>query len=323
MALGRIISLVSKTSCESSIEKVTNLKGPEVGLPIAAVYEVAFGEIRPLARSAWRTPTFAASNRLWNSRRSLGVRRGFQDPAKPFRLKIRKPCHPPLTLHSSGPELSLGRMMSKFPLVAAPLMVVGTLLAQPAPAVPGTTIPGDGTYRVGVDIQPGVYTSQGGSTCYWARLAGLSGSSDDVIANNLQSGPQVVQIAPTDAAFTTSRCGTWSLASGGGGGAWSAPAPGAATPSSTGIALPPGAQPCPSSGGSSSFGHSAIGSSKTSCLFAEKVRVAYGASGSPSSTPREITAGSPVTGDSYTVTCAENGSLVTCTGGDYAIVYLY
>ena len=211
--------------------------------------------------------------------------------------------------------------MIRFPVFAASALVIGVVMAAPINAAPATSITGDGTYRVGVDIQPGVYRTQGGSGCYWERLAGFSGSLSDVIANNFGAGPQVVQIAATDAAFKTAGCSTWSLASAAGG-APAAPAPAMPAPSSSGT-LPPGAQPCPSTGGSGSFTHSAVGSSKTSCPFAEQVRVAYGASGPPSSTPRQITAGSPVTGDSYTVTCAANGSLVTCTGGDYAIVYLY
>jgi hypothetical protein len=208
--------------------------------------------------------------------------------------------------------------MLKSALFAAGLLAAGTALAAPTHSAPGTTISRDGTYIVGADIQPGVYRSQGGSGCYWERLAGFSGTLDDVIANNFGSGPQVVQIAATDAAFKTSSCGVWTLASASGG-----PAPPPAQPPSSATGLPPGAQPCPTTAGASSFAHSAIGSSKTSCPFAEQVRIAYGASGSPSATPRAITAGSPVTGDSYTVTCAANGPLVTCTGGDYAIVYLY
>ena len=76
-------------------------------------------------------------------------------------------------------------------------------------------------------------------------------------------------------------------------------------------------------GPSGNYAHSAIGTSVTSCPFAEQVRLAYGASGPPAATPRPITAVSPVTGNSYTLTCAANGFLVTCTGGDDAIVYVY
>lgn len=70
------------------------------------------------------------------------------------------------------------------------------------------TIPGSGVYRVGEDIQPGTYRSEADS-CYWARLAGFSGSLGDIIANDNVSGTAYVTIAPSDAAFETSRCGDW------------------------------------------------------------------------------------------------------------------
>jgi hypothetical protein len=213
--------------------------------------------------------------------------------------------------------------VGKLPLVAAAALAAGIATAAPTQAVPGTTMPGDGTYVVGVDIQPGVYRSQNGRHQLPNRQISKKpfrdSPLDDIIANNFGSGPQVVQIASTDVAFSTSDCSTWMLASA----PAVAPAPPVAPPPSSPTGLPPGAQPCPSTGGSSSFAYSAVGSPKTSCPFAEQVRIAYGASGPPSATPRQITAGSPVTGDSYTVTCAANSALVTCTGGEYAIVYLY
>lgn len=78
-----------------------------------------------------------------------------------------------------------------------------------APAVP-TATPGDGTWRVGVDIQPGTYRSSGGDPCYWARLYGFAGNSQSEI--HLGSGPTVVTIAPTDVGFESRKCGTWTLA---------------------------------------------------------------------------------------------------------------
>lgn len=45
-----------------------------------------------------------------------------------------------------------------------------------APAVP-TAHPGDGVWRVGVDIQPGTYRSSGGDACSWARLFGFQGTA--------------------------------------------------------------------------------------------------------------------------------------------------
>ncbi len=89
--------------------------------------------------------------------------------------------------------------------------------AEPAPAAPttpepppspGTQIPSAGTYEVGTDIQPGVWRNPKG--CYWARLSGISGEGNDVIANGgIEGGPAIVEIAPSDAAFQT-QCGGWS-----------------------------------------------------------------------------------------------------------------
>src|SRR6478735_6683241 len=102
--------------------------------------------------------------------------------------------------------------------------------AMPSSAASGqqvTGIPGDGTFRVGVDIQAGTYRSAGSDSCYWARLFGLSGSLNDIIANSGSPGPQIVQIAPSDAAFKTQGCPDWDLV----------------TPSATGARPVPGAIP--------------------------------------------------------------------------------
>lgn len=75
------------------------------------------------------------------------------------------------------------------------------------------TIPGDGVYLVGTDIQPGDYrgNTDGSGLCYWARLSGTSGDLDDVRANDLPQGPTVVTISSSDVAFETSDCGEWHL----------------------------------------------------------------------------------------------------------------
>jgi hypothetical protein len=69
--------------------------------------------------------------------------------------------------------------------------------------VAANTIAGDGTFRVGVDIQPGQYFSEGGSNCYWARL---SITGEDIIDNELGSGPSVLTVQATDGLIKTSRC---------------------------------------------------------------------------------------------------------------------
>lgn len=89
------------------------------------------------------------------------------------------------------------------------------------------------------------------------------------------------------------------------------------------VSLPSGAQPCdqlyPET---SAYTTSAKGTLITSCPFAEEVRVAYAGSGPPGES-RPVVAISPVTQQAYTMDCTASGPLVTCTGGDNAVVYVY
>lgn len=82
--------------------------------------------------------------------------------------------------------------------------------AEAAPPGPKTIIDADGTYAVGTDIVPGVYSSAGpipdGTACYWKRAAG-----DELIDNALTKKPAVVQILANDSTFTTNDCQTWAL----------------------------------------------------------------------------------------------------------------
>lgn len=97
----------------------------------------------------------------------------------------------------------------------------GPASAQPAPTPPSpspappaagalkTSIDADGTYKVGVDIAPGTYTSGGpnGGACYWKRANG-----DQLVDNAMTKKPQTVRIEPTDTTFTTASCMPWQLA---------------------------------------------------------------------------------------------------------------
>lgn len=71
------------------------------------------------------------------------------------------------------------------------------------------TIPGDGVFVVGEDIEAGTYVSEGGTNCYWARLDSTSGG--DLLANGLPGGPVTVTISGSDAAFKTKGCAEWRL----------------------------------------------------------------------------------------------------------------
>ncbi len=68
---------------------------------------------------------------------------------------------------------------------------------------------GPGVHLVGTDIQPGQYRNAGTADCYWARLSSTSGDFGSILANDNVDGQAIVTIAASDAAFTSSRCGTW------------------------------------------------------------------------------------------------------------------
>jgi hypothetical protein len=70
---------------------------------------------------------------------------------------------------------------------------------------------GDGLQIVGEDVQAGIYETgliDGTFGCYWERLSGLSGSFDELIANNNAVVHDVVEIKASDTAFD-SDCGGW------------------------------------------------------------------------------------------------------------------
>jgi hypothetical protein len=102
---------------------------------------------------------------------------------------------------------------------AAVLLTLGATAHAPAqaqaqtdpapPPAPKTSIDADGTYAVGTDIVPGVYSSAGpipDGACYWKRVSG-----DKLVDNALSKKPQLVQIDPTDTTFTTNDCQAWQL----------------------------------------------------------------------------------------------------------------
>lgn len=72
---------------------------------------------------------------------------------------------------------------------------------------------GDGVWQVGVDIKPGLYKTPGtNDMCYYERLSGFNtDDSQDIISSNAVNGPVTVEILPTDKAFSSARCGTWTL----------------------------------------------------------------------------------------------------------------
>jgi hypothetical protein len=93
--------------------------------------------------------------------------------------------------------------------VPAPPADHGTPAASPGPVAMNQ----DGTFAVGTQILPGVYTSAGplpGDTCYWRRI----GVDNTTVDNALSKKPQVVQIDVADVAFKTNGCQPWQLTPG-------------------------------------------------------------------------------------------------------------
>lgn len=85
------------------------------------------------------------------------------------------------------------------------------------PSTTTTSVParafGNGTHRIGEDINPGRYFADPQSGCFWERLSGFSGTLDDVIANEFigfDSRQEIVAIGSMDVAFSADvECGDW------------------------------------------------------------------------------------------------------------------
>ena len=62
-----------------------------------------------------------------------------------------------------------------------------------------------GTYKVGSDIEPGIYAGQVGTdvlgSCYWARMSGASGDFSELIANDNAQGQFYVEVQAEDKFF--------------------------------------------------------------------------------------------------------------------------
>jgi hypothetical protein len=71
------------------------------------------------------------------------------------------------------------------------------------------TVSGDGTYRVGIDMQPGTYRSvDNGGGCYYDISSDANGSN--LIDNGFTTGPSLATVGAGQF-FSTSDCGDWVL----------------------------------------------------------------------------------------------------------------
>ena len=83
---------------------------------------------------------------------------------------------------------------------------VTPLMDWPEPDEPSPEIE-PGMYLIGRGISPGTYRGKAGtdvmSSCYWARLSGLSGNMDHLITNENATGSYFVTVQPSDIALKT------------------------------------------------------------------------------------------------------------------------
>lgn len=81
---------------------------------------------------------------------------------------------------------------------------------DPVPSAPrpATWISKTGTYLVGTQLRAGRYTTEGGVSCYWARLRNVDGVQT-IVAEGNGDGRTTVLIRKADSAFRTSGCTVW------------------------------------------------------------------------------------------------------------------
>lgn len=67
----------------------------------------------------------------------------------------------------------------------------------------------EGTWAVGVDVQPGTYRTKEAVSgqCYWGIYADANG--DDIVANDIVTGGRPTVTIKSGQFFKTSRCGDW------------------------------------------------------------------------------------------------------------------
>jgi len=97
----------------------------------------------------------------------------------------------------------LGDRQAELDSLAAELAAREAAVTTTEQTIAANTIPGDGLFIVGADVQPGTYKSDGGSPCYWARL---NATGDDIIDNYLGDGQTVMTVQGGDGLIETSGC---------------------------------------------------------------------------------------------------------------------
>lgn len=97
-------------------------------------------------------------------------------------------------------------------------------LAPPATADPLDPIPGDGVFRVGADIAPGLYHTDGTAStfgvwinnmpiqnemCSWFTYSTADANKDHIIQTNTSMGPMYANVNVSVKAFESQNCQPW------------------------------------------------------------------------------------------------------------------
>ena len=133
------------------------------------------------------TPSSAAGTNLAIHARTIGVRRV---------VNLREPLAT-VQLHFYEMQVSNPRSTGQPPTTG--------VSAESRSRSP-QSIDRDGTYLVGVDIEPGMYVAPGGPDCWWS----LAEAALPPKENQKQlERPQVVSLSASDTEFETRQCGSW------------------------------------------------------------------------------------------------------------------
>ena len=112
-------------------------------------------------------------------------------------------------------EVEVEKIIIETVVVAKEIMVETVIVERevevqvevtPTPLVPVLKFLAPGTFRVGVDIEPGVYKVEGEGEigeCYWARLKCFEGTQSCIIADKVVRGFGFVEVKATDLALET------------------------------------------------------------------------------------------------------------------------
>lgn len=170
------------------------------GNPVATYFAI---EVRSSAQPTWRRIADLPINNLSASLSNLvgGV-------TYEFRVAAGNPIG--VGGFATTPSITIGWVGTTTTTTVAGATTTTTIVQTTTTTQGQRTTFGNGTFRVGADVAPGLYQSSTSGSCYWERMSGFSGSLSDILANENVTGRAIVEIKSSDVGFKSSRCGSWS-----------------------------------------------------------------------------------------------------------------